>query len=248
MFFVFNKPKIYSYLIVLSTVVVLFFTAEVLSEANNLETMTTSAHIENQENNTIRRLNTDKKEIVILINCLETNKNIKDILNILEKNNVNACFGISGEWVKKYPELTIEISNKGHSIIVIPDNYMNINDFDYNETLRNISDGINKIGSLIEKKLKLIGCPYNKNNENIIKVAKENNYRIIEGSIDTLDYQGLEANTIWDNIKNRITNGDIILMNSNSTKIIDEVEMLIDSLKGRGYEFAKIEDRISNYE
>ena len=37
MFFVFNKPKIYSYLVVFSTVVVLFFTASVLSEANNRE-------------------------------------------------------------------------------------------------------------------------------------------------------------------------------------------------------------------
>ena len=62
MFFIFNRPKIYSYLIVLSTVVVLFFTAAVLSEANNMETLTTSSTIEDT-NMPINKVETEQKKI-----------------------------------------------------------------------------------------------------------------------------------------------------------------------------------------
>ena len=118
MFFVFNKPKIYSYLIVLSTVVVLFFTAEVLSEANNLETLTTSAETVD-DNVVIERFDTNDKEIAITINCLETDKNVKEILDIANKYNVKFSFAISGDWVKKYPEVTMKIDTNGNNIKMI---------------------------------------------------------------------------------------------------------------------------------
>ena len=244
MFFVFNKPKIYSYLIVLSTVVVLFFTAEVLSESNNIETLTTSTEILEENNTIINRFNTDKKEIAITINCIDSDKNIEDILNILEKNNVNASFGIYGEWIKKYPEITKRINDSGNSIIALSDKYRDISNLEYEEITKEISESINKINTLLNKKINLIRCPYGKYSENIIKIAEQRNYKIIGWSIDTLDYQGLEANVIWDNVKNKITNGDIILMNSNSENIIEELDLIINSIKQRGFSIEKLEERV----
>ena len=244
MFFIFNKPKIYSYLIVLSTVVILFFTAEVLSEANNLEILETSTQTYDTESCIIERFETDNKEIAITINCMENNENIKEILNILKEYNTKASFGIYGDWVKKYPEETKEILDRGNSIIALPDKYEDISNLDYDDTIKTITEGLNKVNTLLNKKITLIRCPYGKCSDNITKLATNNNYKIIGWSIDTLDYQGLEANVIWDSIKNKITKGDIILMNSNAENIIDELKLVITSLKEREYTLVSLEDKV----
>lgn len=240
MFFVFNRPKIYSYLIVLSTMVVLFFTAAVLSEANNLETLSTSS-IEEELKMPIDRVNTNEKKVAITINCLESDKNIEEILAILNNNSAKATFCIYGEWVKKYPELTKAINKNGHCIANMSNTYTNMSELNYEEAVKNIKEGGNKVGTLLNKEIKLFKCPYGKYNDNVIKAAKDNGYKVIGFNIDTLDYQGLEANVIWDNIKNKIDNGSIISMNSNSQHITQELELIVKSLKEREYEIVTVE-------
>ena len=244
MFFIFNRPKIYSYLIVLSTIVVLFFTAAVLSEANNLETLTTSS-IADDGKMPIEKVNTDEKKIAITINCIETNQNIEEILEILNSSSVKATFCISGDWFKKYPEITKKISESKNCIANMSNNYKDMSESTYDEAIKSIEEGANKLNTLINKKVKLFKCPYGKYNDNLIKAAKDKGYTVIGFNIDTLDYQGLEANVIWNNIKNRITNGSIISMNSNSESIIEEVKLVVKSLKEREYNIITVEELLN---
>lgn len=241
MFFIFNKPKIYSYLIVLSTVVVLFFTAAVLSEANHIETLTTSSEVEEMQM-PINMIKTEERQIAITINCLESDKNINEIVEILNKYSVKATFCIHGEWVKKYPELTIKITENGNCIANMANSYIDMSELDYNTAKKSIQECGNKLSTLVGKKIKLFKCPYNKYNEDLIKAAKDNEYTVIGFNIDTLDYQGLEANVIWDNIKNKILNGSIISMNSNSENIIGELDLVIKSLQEREYKIVTAEE------
>lgn len=240
MFFIFNRPKIYSYLVVLGTVIVLFFTASVLSEANNLETLITSSTIE-ETNIPINKAVTDEREVAITINCMESDENIEDILELLNKYSVKATFCIYGEWVKKYPEITKKINENGNCIANMSDTYTDMSEFNYDNALKNIKEGGNKISRLINKNIKLFKCPYGKYNDDLIKAAKDSEYTVIGFDIDTLDYQGLEANVIWDNIKNKITNGSIISMNSNSEHIIQEVDLVIREILLREYKVVTVE-------
>lgn len=244
MFFIFNKPKIYSYLIVLSTIVVLFFTAAVLSEANNLETLATSSVAEDGKM-PIEKVNTDERKIAITINCLESDENIEEILDTLNEYSVKATFCIYGEWVKKYPGVTKKISENGHCIANMSNTYTDMTELNYEEATKNIEEGGNKLNTLINKKVKLFKCPYGKHNENLIKAARDKGYTVIGFNIDTLDYQGLEANVIWNNIKNKVSNGSIISMNSNSENIKEEVKLVVKSLKERKYDIVTVEELLN---
>lgn len=244
MFFIFNKPKIYSYLIVLSTVVVLFFTAAVLSEANNIETLTTSS-IPEDEQMPINSVNTEERELAITINCLESDKNIEEILEILDRNSAKATFCMYGEWVKKYPELVKKINETGNCIANMSNKYTDMSELSYEDAVKSIKEGGNKLSTLLNKQIKLFKCPYGKYNENIIKAAKDNGYTVIGFNIDTLDYQGIEADVIWNNIKNRVSNGSIISMNSNSEHAIQELKLVIESLKERNYNIVTVENLLN---
>ena len=79
-----------------------------------------------------------------------------------------------------------------------------------------------------------------------MNAANDNSYTVIGYNIDTLDYQGIEANVIWDNIKNKITNGSIIAMNSNAEYIIEELEIVIKSTKTREYQIVTVEELINS--
>lgn len=244
MFFILNKPKIYSYLIVLSTVLVLFFTAAVLTEENNLELQQVSSVSESSEE-PIDKVNTEKRIIAITIACVENDRNIEKILDTLDKYQIKVTFGIYGEWVKKYPELVLKINEKGHNIANMSDSYRDISELSYEAVSKNMKEGEHKLSSLLKKEIRLFKCPYGKCGENIMNVANDNYYTVIGYNIDTLDYQGIEANVIWDNIKNEITNGSIISMNSNAEYIIEELDLVIKSMKEREYQIVTVESLIN---
>ena len=240
MFFVFNKPKIYSYLVVFSTVVVLFFTASVLSEANNMETLITSSEIK-EESEYIDKFNTKAKEVAIIITCFENDNNIERIFEILDSEQVETNFALYGEWVKKYPEIVKKMDEKTNCILTMSNNYKNLSTLNYNDSVKEISEGVNKINTLLKKQIRLFKIPCSVENDNVLKVCKEKNLRVIRGNIDTLDYQGIEAETIWNNIKVKLTNGDIINMNSNSKYIIEELKLVIKELKNREYKIVALD-------
>ena len=123
--------------------------------------------------------------------------------------------------------------------------YTDMSELSYEEDLKSIKEGGNKVNTLINKKIKLFKCPYGKYSDDLIKSAKDNGYTVIGFNIDTLDYQGLEANVIWDNIKNKITNGSIISMNSNSQHITGELKLVVSSLKERDYDIVTVEELLN---
>ena len=68
MFFVIDKSKIYSYIIAICTVVILFVAAAGLSNNTNMNTQQTSANATTQQN-AMESNNVDSNTINNLINC-----------------------------------------------------------------------------------------------------------------------------------------------------------------------------------
>ena len=79
MFIVFDKKKIYSYLVSFSTVVILFAIAFMVTADSSV--ITSSAVAENSEE-------IQKEEITLNINCYCDTDNINNIIQVLKENNV----------------------------------------------------------------------------------------------------------------------------------------------------------------
>lgn len=113
MLFVFNKQKIYSYIIALSTVIILFGGATFFYPTN-LDTVQTASSTNKLL--PIYSVETQEKNIALTMNCAWSADDIDTILDTLSKYKIHITFFVVGEWVDKYPNAVKKISDAGHEI------------------------------------------------------------------------------------------------------------------------------------
>lgn len=241
MFFVLNKEKIYSYMVALSTVIVLFVTATFLSnmENNTIPTSSSSAKLL-----PIYSVDTEENKVALTMNCAWNADDIDSILETLDKCNTKITFFMVGDWVKKYPEAVKKIHEAGHEIGNHSDSHPHVNNLDYAKNVKQITECSQKIESLIGQKTTLYRGPYGEYNDTVIKAALENGHYVIQWSLDTLDYNGLDGQQMWDRLNTKITKGSIILMHNGTEHTADSLEMILKNIQGKGYEIVKVSDLI----
>ena len=110
MFIVFNKEKIFSYAVAVSTIIVLFFMASTIIN-NKDKIIATSA---SSKQLPIYSVETNEKQVALTMNCAWNADDIDSILDTLSKNKVHITFFMVGDWVDKYPEYVKKIYDGGH--------------------------------------------------------------------------------------------------------------------------------------
>ena len=242
MFLILSKQKIYSYIIAVCTVVMLFFSASVLSD-DNLETVQTSA-IANNKLIPIYSVDTSEKELSLTMNCAWNADDIDSILATLDKYNVKITFFMVGEWVDKYPEAVKKISDAGHEIANHSDNHKHVNNLSYEENVKEIINCSNKIRNITGKETTLYRGPYGEYNNTVVKAANENNHQMIQWSIDTLDYNGLDTEQMWERLKNKIDNGSIILMHNGTEHTAIALGKIIENIQQRDFKIVPVSELV----
>ncbi len=156
----------------------------------------------------IYSVDTNKQRIAITINCAWNADDIDKILEILDRCNVKLTFFMVGDWVDKYQDYVKKISDAGHEIANHSDTHPHVNNLSYEQNVEEIKKCTEKIKNITGKDVKLYRGPYGEYNDTVIKAAQDNGYKVIQWSIDTLDYEGLDQSQMWDrinkNLKNRL--------------------------------------------
>lgn len=184
MFFVFNKEKIYSYVIALSTVAILFIIANIIV-TNTQGTVFTSAI-----NKLVPIYNVDTKEnkVAFTMNCAWNADDIDEILEVLSKNDVHITFFVVGNWAEKYPEYLKKMKDAGHEIANHSNTHPHVCNLNISQNAEEIENANNIIKNIIGIDTKLYRAPYGEYNNTVINSATEKGYKVIQWNIDTLDY------------------------------------------------------------
>lgn len=113
MFLVFNKEKIYTYIVSMLTVVLLFFAA------SNIKLVSSDA-VETSSNSEkllpIYKVQTEEKNVALTMNCAWNADDIDKILEVLEQNDTKITFFMVGDWIDKFPDYVKKIAEAGHEI------------------------------------------------------------------------------------------------------------------------------------
>ena len=247
MFFVFNKSKIYSYIVALSTVIVLFGIAIFIGQKDTGSIITSASSLKKLP---IYCVDTDENKVSLTINCAWNADDIDSILETLSKENVKVTFFMVGDWVKKFPDAVKKIYEAGHEIANHSDNHKHVNNLTYKQNVEEILNCSKKIEEITGQKTILYRGPYGEYNDTVIKAAEDNGHKMIQWSLDTLDYNGLDGEAMWERLNNKITKGSIILMHNGTEHTADSLELIIKNIKEKGFNIVPISELIykENYE
>lgn len=240
MFFVFNKRKIQSYLISLGMVIMLFGASIFVSNNNN--TLLTSSMIVSYP---INKVESERKEVALSINCIENVDNISSLVDSLSKMKVKATFYITGELASKYPEEIKKIVNNGNELGNLSYKYISLEDKSEEEISEQISKCIKILEDISGSKITTFRAPYGEYNDTIIKQARSQNLEVIQWNIDSLDYNGLDEDEMIERINQNLTPGSIILMHNSSKNTAQSIENIIHNITEQGYEITTVSDLIS---
>ena len=240
MFLVFNKQKIYTYLVSVITVILLFCIAGTFTE--NKESIETAST--NEKLLPIYKVQTEENKVALTMNCAWNANDIDKILEVLKDNNVKITFFIVGDWIEKYPEAIKKIYEAGHEIGTHSDTHPHVNSLSYEENVKELENSNNKIENITGSRTNLYRTPYGEYNQTVIEAAQDNGYYTIQWSLDTLDYTGLTGDEMWNRIKDKISSGDIILMHNGTEHTADSLDKIIKNIKEKNLEVVKISELI----
>ncbi len=243
MFFVFNKQKIYTYLVSIITVVLLFCVAGSLNNASNGEnTVQTTSSL--QKLLPIYSVQTQEKKVAFTMNCAWNADDIDSILKILQDNDVKITFFMVGDWIEKNSEAVKKIHEAGHEIASHSDTHPHVNNLSYEKNIEEIEKSNDKIEKMTGKRTKIYRAPYGEYNDTVIKAAQDKGYHTIQWSLDTLDYTGLTGDEMWKRLEGKIKGGDIILSHNGTKHTADSLDMLLKKIKQKGLEVTTVSDLI----
>lgn len=241
MFFVFSKEKIYTYLVSMATVILLFCAVSNMN-TNSSKTIETSAT--NGKLLPIYQVETSQNKVALTMNCAWNADDIDQILKILEDNQVKITFFMVGDWIDKYPEYVKKINEAGHEIGSHSNTHPHVNNLSYEKNIEEIESSNDKIEKLIGRRTSLYRAPYGEYNNIVIKAATDKGYYAIQWNLDTLDYTGLTGEKMWQRLENKLSSGSIILMHNGTEHTADSLDMLIKNIKAKGFELVKVSDLI----
>lgn len=235
MFYVTNKDKIISVVIALSTVLVLFLLATTFKQ-NSLNDSAIQTSTGTSKMLPIYNVDTEENKIALTINCAWNADDIDLILETLSNNEVKATFFIVGDWASKFPDAVKKIYETGNEIANHSETHAHVNNLNYEKNVEEITKCSDRIKAITGNPTTLYRGPYGEYNDTVVKAAEDNNHIMIQWNIDTLDYNGLTEEQMWQRIEPKLEKGSIILMHNGTENTALALDSIIKNIKEKGYQ------------
>lgn len=161
------------------------------------------------------------------------------ILDILKQNNAVATFFILGLQAEQNPEVLTQILEGGNEIgnhSYSHESFLTLSD----ERLKyQIDTAQETVKAATGYTPSLLRPPYGFINENVVARVP---MPIILWSLDTLDWENRDANVIYNNIFEKVQDGEIILMHDIFESSVEAARVVIPELRRRGYQLVTVSD------
>lgn len=189
---------------------------------------------------------TEEPKIAISFDAAWGNEDTARILEILEENDVKATFFMTGGWVKAYPDDVKKILAAGHDLGNHSENHKNMSELTVEQCCDEIQSVHKKVQELTGYDMFLFRPPFGDYNDTVIETAEALGYHGIQWDVDSLDWKDYGVDSIIKTVvgHKHLGNGSIILCHNGAKYTADALDMLIKTLKERGYQFVPISELI----
>lgn len=190
----------------------------------------------NNEPAVLLKGNDEQHYVALTFNVSWGEKRIKEILDILKENDVQATFFVSGEWAERHPDYIKEITEAHHELGMLGYRYQNYVDQEIEHVRRDLIYAREVFRKLGFENMKLLRAPNGKFNEEIVNLAKNLQFDVIHWSVNTYDWKRPGVDLIVKTTLNETENGDIILMHASDSaeQTAEALRVLLPEFKNQG--------------
>lgn len=189
----------------------------------------------------IYRGEADEKEVAFACNVVWGNEYLPKMLRIFKENDVEITFFIGGDWAERFPEELKTIYNAGHELGNHGYDHKKQSQLNIEQNKQEILKTEAAIKKVTGVKTTLFAPPYGDLNNTVVNAAEGLGYKVIMWSLDTIDWNTKDYNTILERIENKHHNGAIVLMHPTEATV-KALPGMIKSLKNKGYEIVNISE------
>ena len=187
---------------------------------------------------------TSQKNIYLTFDEGYENGYTDDILDILKKHSVPACFFITGPYLEKESDLVMRMVNEGHEVGNHTVNHPSLPTL---QTVLEVEEELRSLDlsfySLCQKNMKFMRPPMGEYSERTLAIAQNMGYTTVFWSIayvdwDTSKSQGIDF--VYRSVMDYLHDGAVILMHAVSKDNAAALEKIIIDAKSAGYTFKPI--------
>lgn len=166
---------------------------------------------------------------------------LPSMLTTLDNHNTKITFFIGGSWAKRFPDLVVELANRGHELGNHTYSHPHPNTLSKDKNKEQILRAEQLVTELTQCKTALYAPPYGEYNETVLSAAEELGYKTIMWTVDTIDWKRPPSDIIINRVMKKVKNGTIILIHPTepTAKALPE---LITQLKNKEYTVTTVSD------
>jgi len=236
------KRKIHKRTIAL---IVLFVGLIVVSATSNSSLQVANVYF----NSKIKKLpiysvQTTERKVAISFDAAWGADKTAEIMTVCEEYGVNATFFLVGFWVEDYPEVAKSIAERGFEIGLHSSTHPDMANLNIKQMELELSKNQQIIQSVCGVEAKLFRPPYGSYNDVLIDICRELDIKVIQWSVDSLDWKGLSAGEIAGRVCSRSKEGSIVLFHNNSDNIIAGLKLVLEYYKNNNYKVVPVGELI----
>lgn len=192
----------------------------------------------------IYSVGTEEKKVAISFDAAWGNDHTVPILDILDRYGVKTTFFLVKFWAEKYPEDVKEIYARGHEVENHSSTHPDMTTLSVEQMQNELAGASDVIEALTGEKPKLFRPPFGAYNNRVIETVEEAGYKVIQWSVDSLDWKDLTADEIVERVRKRIEPGSIVLFHNHALHVEEYLPRILEGLQAEGYQVVPIGELI----
>lgn len=185
-------------------------------------------------------------QVALTFETLWSSDGVEDLLRLLERENVQATFFITGIWLENNPEAARAMLEQGHEIGNHTLSHANLLYATGEEINREI-EGFNEAArASLEYSPRLFRPPRGLYNGLILEQAARRRCRTVLWSVESYDSISGDAAEVSMRVGKGLQGGAIINFRAGSPLLVEALPQILELLRERGLEAVKVSDLLGN--
>ena len=192
----------------------------------------------------IYSVKTEEKKIAITFDAAWSADDTDELIEIMEKFDAHCTFFAVGDWLDKNPKEAKRLFDAGNEIANHSNTHPAFSKLSKDEVKEEIAACNAKIKAITGKGNKLVRAPSGDYDNKSVEAAEELNMKMIQWSIDSLDWKKLSSEEMTARLVSRAENGAIMLFHNGVKNTPSAFCEVLKKLTDEGYSFVTVSELI----